>query len=287
MSTLIVGKRNFIQNFSDYSLNENMFNQLYVSKKVKHLDNLPKNEYNNIPKASKQNVEALKALFPSIKHEEISSVLFDCDENMNIAKEILTKQLQKEKEQTHMMISPTKIEGNRSIRSLKVDKTATNLTPNQTLNRAPEESKGNMIIMEPRKNELTTKIQEEEIINAPNQEEYQNFASHLINKLFYLNDVAEASTLVQLFLKDFYTEYNKKNETQIRKLLEEKAILVKAFSKQREKTQDLNHKNDDLLNQLDHAGEEINKLRVTNYKLGLRLKSLDVNEEERSYPQIC
>jgi len=69
--------------------------------------------------------------------------------------------------------------------------------------------------------------------------------------------------------------------------MNEKTILVKAFSKQREKTTALTEKNEDLLHQLENAGEEINRLRVTNYKLGLRLKSLDISEEEKAYYQIC
>jgi len=291
--SIILGKRNFIQNFTEPGLSDHAFNHLYISKKSKFSATNPKLEISHLTKTANQNIQMLKDLYPNISEQEITSVLFDCDENVSIAKEILSKQVPKELNSTAMIESPIKTApqgGDRRFISLKFPKS--NLNQINIMNKEPHYQKQNMIIIENKKPEVVEnqiKIQEEEPIhhNNPKNEEIKNLSEFIINKLYNITNLDEAKHSLQQILKEFHGEIDKKNEGLLKKLNEERAILIKAFNKQREKTTDLTEKNNELQNQLDNAEQEINKLKLINYKLGLRLKSLDLTEEEKVYFQIC
>jgi len=231
----------------------------------------------------------LKALYPTISEQEIASVLFDCDESVSIAKEILSKQTQGSPQRMETLDSPIKLkpvlEG-RKIHSLKIPKfNGPSLnTINIKENKNVQIPKQTMLITEIKD---THKIQEEEPINLTRNEEIKQLSEFIIGRLHQMNNIDDAKNTLQLILKEYQSELDKKNEGQTKKLLEEKAILVRAFSKQRERSTKLTETNDNLQNNLEIAELEINKLRLINYKLGLRLKSLDLSEEEKAYFQIC
>ena len=67
--SIIIGKRTFAENFSDYNLTDGSFNQLYISKKSKFNELPAKNGLNNANKAQNSNIEMLKALYPTISQE--------------------------------------------------------------------------------------------------------------------------------------------------------------------------------------------------------------------------
>jgi len=288
--SIIIGKRNFTENFTDFGLSDFAFNQLYVTKKSKLADVSSKNEFNILNKASKQNVELLKGLYPAVNEQEISSILFDCDENVSIAKEILSKQTQSSHQNMETQDSP-QIKGlipDRKIYSLKIPKSigpGKNFMGNTEL-KNNQGSKQSMITVEA-KSDNQIKIQEEEPINLNRNEEIKNLSDFIIGRLFQMNDLEETKSTLQTILKEYQGEVDKKHDVHLRKIMDEKALLVKVFTQQREKVNKLTKQTDNLQNQVENSEQEINKLRLINYKLGLRLKSLDLSEEEKAYFQIC
>ena len=65
--SIIIGKRNFAENFSNYSLNDLSFNQISSNKKSKL--NEPLSSKNGLNNSNNQKIEMLKTLYPTINQE--------------------------------------------------------------------------------------------------------------------------------------------------------------------------------------------------------------------------
>jgi len=78
-------------------------------------------------------------------------------------------------------------------------------------------------------------IQEEEPIQMNKPQEFSDMAENIISQLHALNSLDEAKDLMAHILFEVKSISEKKDQEVIKKLQEEKAILMKAFNKQRQK----------------------------------------------------
>jgi len=78
-------------------------------------------------------------------------------------------------------------------------------------------------------------IQEEESIQMDKPQEFSELAENIISQLHTLNSLDEAKNLMAHILFEVKSTSERKDQEVIRKLQQEKAILMKAFNKQRQK----------------------------------------------------
>lgn len=264
--SLIVGKRNFGVNFNEVMVDDFPRNNLYHNKLYKTSQNsCSRNAVHQITTdATAQNMKILRQYFPKIEEKELYTVLDDCDNNLEIATEILQKSIQ---------TGPTSKETvDRNIRKLQ-------LSPQ--VQKKPSKC---VYIIE---NKQPETIQEEEPNLNQKFEEMRNMSSEIIEKLQTLNNMDEARDLLARVLFEIKNETEKKCQVETKKLQEDKAILVKAFAKQRQKAQDLQEKNEELNILLNSHETEIGRLRTKAYDLTLRLKMFDPSQDEPHNYHIC
>jgi len=203
-----------------------------------------------------ENIKILKQNFLSIDEKEIHTILEDCDNNLEIASEILQKS-QQPKIMSPLLIPVT----GRTIRKLQPEKEA---PPKETTITYQKEEK----------KQDTTILEEDNSFNQKMQE-VDNIAKDVIGHLQSINSLEDAKNFLASVIYDVRANVEKNDQAIIKKLQEEKQILVKAFNKQRQKSQASEAKNEELNTLLNSHTQEINKLTTINYTLGLRLRALD------------
>jgi len=256
--SIIVGKRTFNQSFSNLGINDYPMESLYRSKMVLNEQNLAnRGNFAQIRTESYiDNIKILKQNFSHVDEKEILTILEDCDNNLEIANEILQKS-QQPKVSSPLLVP---VRG-RNIRKIQQDKQAP--PKEQTISYQKEEKKQD------------TKIQEEDTSMLQKMQEVDNLATNVVTHLQSINSLDEAKNFLANVIYEVRAGVEKSDQAIIKKLQEEKQILVRAFNKQRQKSQASEAKNEELNTLLNSHTQEINKLTTINYTLGLRLKALD------------
>lgn len=257
--SIIVGKRNFAENFSKMSMNDFSRDHAYRSKLIMN-ENTLINRHISTQSYLLENARTLKQHFQQIDDKEIMTVLDDCDNNIDIAMEILQKSTQPRP------VVPV-------IQERNVKKIGVTLREQKIENKRPR--------VEEKKQET---VLEEEIPSAMKTDEVKAISEHVVQRLQSLSSLDEAKEMMAMMLFDVINETEKRNQGTIKKLNGEKAILIKAFAKQRVKAQTQEEKNTELSIIGNNREQEIARLKTINYKLELRLRALDMsNEENHNY----
>lgn len=261
--SIAVGKRNFAENFSKMMISDFPRDNFYRAKIIMNESTI---QNRNISSQSYllENAKTLKHHFQHIDDKEIMTVLDDCDGNIEIAMEILQRSAQPKP--AFPLVDGRTV---RKINSSQEPQKVENIRPNRI-----EEKKQEPIL-------------EEEVPSAMKADEVRDISEHVVNKLQTLGSMDEAKEMMAQILFDVISETEKRNQGAIKKLQLDKAILVKAFAKQRIKAQASEQKNTDLTTISSAQEQEIIKLRTINYKLGLRLQTLDTNNDEIHNFDVC
>jgi len=258
--SIIVGKRTFDQKFSQMMVSDFPLESLYRSKMVLNENNLLNRNFYNQPTQSSlsENAQILRQHFPRLDDKELFTVLDDCDNNLEIAIEVLQKSTQPRAPSPQLV----PVQG-RTIKkiSLKV-----------------AQSNENIPLVAKEEKRSDTSIQEEEPLQPNKAQELNDLAENIISQLHGLNSLDDAKNMMANILFEVKSTSEKKDQEVIRKLQQEKAILMKAFNKQRQKALESEGKNAELNTLVNNHEQENLRLKTLNYTLGLRLRSLDVSQ---------
>jgi len=259
--SIIVGKRTFDQKFSQMMLSDFPLESLYRTKMVLNEHNALNRNFYVQPSQSalNENAQILRQHFPRLDDKELFTVLDDCDNNLEIAIEVLQKSTQPRAASPQLV--PVQGRAIRKIQSIKVTQAQENIP---------------IVIKEEKRPD--TSIQEEEPLQPNKTLEFKELAENIINQLHTMNTLDEAKHMMANILFDVKSTSEKKDQDLIRKLQQEKAILMKAFNKQRQKALESEGKNEELNVMVNNHEQENLRLKTLNYTLGLRLRSLDVSQ---------
>jgi len=257
--SIIVGKRNFIENFnnmmiSDFPQESRLRSKMILTENSSHSRNI---DHYHDHKNLVQNFAALQRRFSQTPDQELAAILEDCDNNLEVAIEILTKATQSA--QSKQAPPNLKPKPGRVIKSLcPVEK------PKQKPSPAQEEEK-----------KADNSIQEEEPNQAMQKQEFQYLAENLVLKLQTMNDRDEIRDLIAQVFYEVKNNAEKKGQEEIKKLEEHKGILIEGFRTQMRKIKVLEETNKDLNTLINNHEQELSKLRHINYMHELRLKKLN------------
>jgi len=207
-----------------------------------------------------QNFAALQRRFSQTPDQELAAILEDCDNNLEVAIEILQRSTQ-----------PTQIkQENENLKPIpgRVIKTLVPIEKPKPKPAPIEEKK------------IDNSIQEEDPNPALKMQEFQYFAENLILKLQEMNDIDQIRNFLAQVFYEAKNEAEKKGQEEIKKLAEHKGILIKAFNSQMQKLKALEEKNSELGTLINNHEQEISKLKTINYMHELRLKGLNTQSDK-------
>lgn len=263
--SIIVGKRNFVENFGNMRINDFPQDSHFLTKMVL-TENSTTDRKSYVRLDHSHNLSFLQSRFPYILQKEIATVLEDCDNNLEIATEILLKSQNKVNPQPlHIKPKPGRVI--RTIVPIKESPQSPQMKNTMEITSHKEEKK---------QQQQDNSIQEEDPTAIMRiQEKVDGF----MTRLGTLNHLDEVKDLLAQILFELKGDVERNNEDQIKKLQEHKRILIQAFNVQMQKVKVLEEKNKDLGILMTTHEQEFAKLKTINYKHELRLKELYSNND--------
>lgn len=256
--SIIVGKRTYNERFGNDRSNDMLVNQLYKTKMVLQ-ENLPGHrnfgfQYDNA--LISQSLATLKRQFPQINEKELTTVLSDCDFDLEISTEILQKSIQEKAGPTFQQPAPA-----RNIKKIQKGEKTEQI---QRIN--------------PRARRSDSMIQEEDPSPMLQQQAFQNLAENTLNSLQACNSREEIQDILAQVVLEVKNEAEKKDLEKTKKLQDHKQILIKIFKGQQQAIESLQEKELELGTLLNTHEQERGRLKGKNYGLEFKLKNINTCE---------